>query len=101
MTAPTDQFVDIAKRSQEAFATAARTWVDSVQALAGNVASSETKLPDVQGYFDSYFDIVEKLLSSQRDLSHQWIRAALKAGEAVSEQTKSVLEHATNGSVRA
>ena len=100
MTAPADQFVDIAKRSQEAFATAARTWVDSVQALADNVTSGETKIPDVQGYFDSYFDIVEKLLSSQRDVSHQWISAALKAGEAVGQQTRSVLENTTNGSVK-
>ena len=35
MTAATDQFVDIAKQSQEAVSAAFRTWADAVQNFAG------------------------------------------------------------------
>ena len=31
MTAPTDQFVDIANRSQEAVTSAVRTWTDTAR----------------------------------------------------------------------
>ena len=43
MTAPTDQFVDIAKRSQEAVTTAVRTWADSVQSFAGSLTAGQAR----------------------------------------------------------
>ncbi len=66
MTAPTDQFVDIAKRSQEAVTTAVRTWADSVQSFTGNLTAGHAQLPDPQTVVDGYFDFAEKVLATQR-----------------------------------
>ena len=41
MTAPTDQFVDIANRSQEAVTTAVHDWADTVQSFAGKLTSGQ------------------------------------------------------------
>ena len=90
MTAPTDQFtdqfMDIARRNQDAFNTVARTWIDSIQSMTGNVASGEASAPDVRPYVDGLFDVAEKLLSNQREFAHQWINAAVRATDAVTEQ---------------
>jgi hypothetical protein len=43
MTTPTDQFVDIGNRSQEAVTTAVRTWADTVQSFAA--AGDELAVP--------------------------------------------------------
>src|SRR5690349_9006181 len=101
MTAPTDQFVDIAKRSQEAVTTAVQTWADTVQNFATKLTSGQNQLPDLQGIVEQYFDFAEKVLANQREFAQQWASATVKAGEAVSEQaqraTQSVAAHAANG----
>ena len=95
MTAPTDQFVDIAKRSQEAVTTAVRTWADSVQNLAGNFSAGQTQLPDPQSVVDTYFDFAEKVLANQRQLASQFVSASVKAGESVQQQVSQVTDQAT------
>src|SRR5689334_1006678 len=101
MTAPTDQFVDLASRSQEAVTTAVRTWTDSVQNLTSQLTAGQGQLPDLQGVVDQYFDFAEKVLANQRQLAQQWASAATKASEAVTEQaqraTKSAAAHTANG----
>ncbi len=101
MTAPTDQFVDIANRSQEAVTTAVRTWADTVQSFAGNLTAGQAQLPDPQSVVDTYFDFAEKVLANQREFAQQWATAAAKASEAVTEQaqraTQSVAAHTANG----
>jgi hypothetical protein len=101
MTAPTDQFVDIAKRSQEAVTTAVRTWADTVQSFAGNISAGQSQLPDPAGLVDQYFDLAEKLLTNQRQLAQQFVTATLKAAETVQEQaqraTESVTAQTVNG----
>src|SRR4051794_40504132 len=98
MTAPTDQFVDIASRSQEAVTTAVRTWTDSVQSFASKLTAGQGQLPDLQGVVDQYFDFAEKVLANQREFVSQWASATAKASEAVTEQaqraTQSVAAHA-------
>jgi hypothetical protein len=86
MTAPTDQFVDMTKRSQDAFTTVARTWTDSMQSIAGAVLPADVPVPSIQPYLDGFFDLAERMLSEQRDLAHHWINAALRATEVVTEQ---------------
>ena len=86
MTAPTDQLIDMTKRSQDAFTTVARTWADSMQSIAGAVLPADIPTPSVQPYLDGFFDLAEKMLSEQRDLAHHWINAALRATEVVTEQ---------------
>ena len=86
MTAPTDQFVDIAKRSQEAVTTAVRTWADSIQSFAGNLTGGHAQLPDPQSVVDGYFDFAEKVLATQRRVTSEFVSASVKAGETVQEQ---------------
>jgi hypothetical protein len=101
MTAPTDQFVDIANRGQEAVTTAVRTWTDSVQSFASKLTAGQGQLPDLQGVVEQYFDFAEKVLANQREFAQQWASAATKASEAVTEQTQratqSVAAHTANG----
>jgi hypothetical protein len=97
MTAPTDQFVDIANRSQEAVTTAVRSWADTMQGFASKLASGQSQMPDMQGVVEQYFDFAEKILSSQRELAQQWASATAKVSGAVTEQaqhaTQSVAAH--------
>jgi len=101
MTAPTDQFVDIANRGQEAVTTAVRTWTDTVQTFASKLTAGQSPVTDLQGVVDQYFDFVEKVLANQREFANQWASATAKASEAVTEQaqraTQSVAAHAKNG----
>ena len=101
MTAPTDQFVDIANRGQEAVSTAVRTWTDSVQSFASKLTAGQSPVTDLQGVVDQYFDFAEKVLANQREFANQWSPATAKASEAVTEQaqraTQSVAAHAQNG----
>jgi methyl-accepting chemotaxis protein len=101
MTAPTDQFVDIANRSQEAVTSAVRTWTDTVQNFADRLTSGQSQLPDLSGVVEQYFDFAEKVLANQREFAQQWAAATVKASEAVAEQaqraTQSVAAHTGNG----
>jgi cell division septum initiation protein DivIVA len=101
MTAPTDQFVDLANRSQEAVTTAVRTWTDSVQSLSSRLTAGQGQLPNLQGVVDQYFDFAEKVLANQREFAQQWASAAVRVSEAVTEQaqraTQSVAAHTANG----
>jgi hypothetical protein len=105
MTAPTDQFVDIANRSQEAVTSAVRTWTDTVQSFAGRLTSGQSQLPDLSGVVEQYFDFAEKVLANQREFAQQWAAATVKASEAVAEQaqraTQSVAAHTANGGTEA
>ena len=99
MTAPTDQFVDLATRGQEAVTTAVRTWTDSVQSFASRLTAGQA--PDLQSVVEQYFDFAEKVLANQREFAQQWASAAARASEAVTEQaqraTQSVAAHTANG----
>jgi hypothetical protein len=95
MTAPTDQFVDIAKRSQEAVTTAVRTWADSVHSIAGQLGAGRAQLPDAQSVVDTYFDFAERVLAGQRQLATQFVSASVKAGETVQEQVNRATDEVT------
>jgi hypothetical protein len=101
MTAPSDQFVDIANRSQEAVTAAVRSWTDTVQSVAGKLTSGQSQLPDLQNVVDQYFDLAEQVLANQRQFAQQWASATVKATESVAEQaqraTRSVAPHSANG----
>jgi hypothetical protein len=90
MSAPTDQitdqFVDIAKRGQEAVTTAVRTWADTVQSFTG----TQPTLPDARSFVDTYFDAAEKALAHQRETAHQAVAAGVKAAEAFAAQAAKV-----------
>ncbi len=95
MTTPTDQFIDIAKHSQGAVATAVRSWADTAESFVGNLTDWEAKLPNAQAYDDTNFDFAAKVLTKQREIAHQWITVAQKATEAVTEQASQMTESLT------
>jgi hypothetical protein len=95
MTAPTDQFVDIANRSQEAVTSAVQTWADTVQSFASKVTTTPGQLPDLPSVVETYFDFVEKVLANQREFAQQWASATVKATEAVSEQVQRATQSVT------
>src|SRR3954464_3327794 len=88
MATPTDQFVDIANRSQEAVTTAVRTWADTVQSFASKLIAGQSQLADLSSVVDQYFDLAEKGLANQREWAQHGASAPLKATEAVTEQTQ-------------
>jgi gas vesicle protein len=95
MATPTDQFADIANRSQEAVTTAVHDWADTVQSLASMVAAGQSQLPNLHSVVDQYFDFAEKMLTSQREFAQQWASATLRATEAVSEQVQRATQSVT------
>ena len=101
MSAPTDQYVDLTNRGQEAVTTAVRTWTDTVQSFASRLNPGQNRLPDLTGVVEQYFDFAEKVLANQREIAQQWAAATVKATSAVTEQaqraTQSVAAHTANG----
>lgn len=93
MTAPTDQFVDIAKRSQEAVTAVVRTWTDTLSNLAGSVTAGQSKLPDAQAVVDQYFDFVQQVLDNQRTFTQSLLVASTQAAENVTEQATKAAEN--------
>ncbi|MGQ0576617.1 MAG: hypothetical protein ACT4RN_20800 [Pseudonocardia sp.] len=92
MTAPTDQFVDIAKRSQEAVTAAVRTWTDAVQGFTGTFGAAP-KLPDAQAVVGQYFDFAQQVLETQRSFTLSVLSAGTQAAENVTEQANRVAEN--------
>ncbi|GEL19630.1 hypothetical protein [Pseudonocardia asaccharolytica] len=92
MTVATDQFIDLAKRSQEAVTTAVRTWADTVQTYAGTMTGTQAKLPDAHAFVDSTFDFAEKVLANQRQLAHTLFSAGTQTVEAVTDQAARAAE---------
>jgi hypothetical protein len=95
MTTSTDQFIDIARRSQGAVSTVVRSWADTAQSFIGNLTDGQGKLPDVHAAVDTYFDFAAKVLSNQREIAHQWISAAQQVTDAVTEQASRATESLT------
>jgi hypothetical protein len=92
MSAPTDQFIEIANRTQEAVTTAVRTWADTVQTFTGSVTGSRPSLPNAQGAVDRYFDFAEQILENQRRIAKTVLTAGAQAAETVTEQAARTAE---------
>jgi hypothetical protein len=88
MTAPNDQFVDIASRGQEAVVTAVRTWIDTMQGFAGTLAADQSQRPDLPSVVEHYFDFAEKLLANQRQLVEAWATGTAQAADAATVQIR-------------
>jgi hypothetical protein len=106
MTAPTEQILDLTRRSQEAVANAVRTWADTVQSVTGSFAAgSPDKLPDLRALVDSSvdqaFDVAEKVLAAQRQLAHTILAAGAQATEAVTEQATRTAQQVSAQTVNA
>jgi hypothetical protein len=94
MTAPTDQFVTIAQRGQEATTAAVRTWTESLKTYAQHY-SAENPLPrptEVHTVVDAWFDLTARLLDEQRAFVSTLVDTATEATNAMQNQTRAVLE---------
>lgn len=106
MTASTDQFVDIAKRSSEAVNDSFRTWTRTAQDFAGQFAGgTRPQLPDTGAAVDRMFDAAEQVLAHQRDLAKAVVGAGTRAVETMTEQAakaaESITEHTLHTAERA
>ncbi|MGD9529792.1 hypothetical protein [Pseudonocardia sp.] len=91
MTAPTDQFVDITKRSQEVVTAAVRTWTDAFQSLAGSYGAPAA--PDAKAIVEGYFDFAQQVLDNQRAFTLSVVSAGSEAAEKVTAQATKVAEN--------
>jgi hypothetical protein len=77
--APIGELVRIAYRSQDAVATALRTWSGAVAALA---AGQPLPSPaDARAAVDAFFDVAEQLLAGQRALAVALLGAGAEMAE--------------------
>ncbi|WP_214370722.1 hypothetical protein [Pseudonocardia sp. H11422] len=88
MTAPTEQFVQIAHRSQEAVTAAVRSWADTLQTYADSLTGTKPQLPDLYTAVDTTFDLAAQLLTHQREYAKSLLAAGSQATEAVTEQAR-------------
>ena len=88
MTAPTDAFAAIARRSQEATTAAVRTWTETVNDYATSF-SAEDPMPKpaaVHAAVDTWFDLAGSLLSEQRAFATTVLDAGTEAAGTVTER---------------
>ncbi len=74
----TETFVDVTRRSQEAFL---QIWTDGVQKYFGLLSTPDAKAPDVpttEEVVDHAFDFAATVLATQREYTKSWL-AATKA----------------------
>jgi len=105
MSAPTEhfteQFNEIATRTQESVNTAVRTWADALQSVADGFTGDRPALPDAKVVVDKYFDFAQQVLNSQRQFAHTVLSAGTQAAQTVTEQTAAAAKTATAQAVSA
>ena len=98
MSAPTDQiteqFNEIATRTQESVNTAVRTWADALQSVADGFTGERPALPDANVFVDKYFDFAQQVLNSQRQFAHTVLSAGSQAAQTMNA-VESTTEKAT------
>ena len=105
MSAPTDQiteqFNEIATRTQESVNTAVRTWADALQSVADGFTGERPALPDANVFVDKYFDFAQQVLNSQRQFAHTVLSAGSQAAQTVTEQATAAAKQVTAQTVNA
>jgi hypothetical protein len=95
MNGPTDQFVHLAHRSQDAVTTAVRTWSEAVQNYGSSLASSQFPLPNPQAAVDATFDLITQVLTQQREFATAMLDAGTEAGEAFAHAGEAITKAGT------
>lgn len=96
MTAPQDQFTDVARRSQEAITTAMQTWNENVQRMIAGGASDQSPTPSPEQIVDNVFDFAEQLLASQREFAKRVLAAGTTATDAATAKAREATAAMTN-----
>ncbi|MDQ4117280.1 MAG: hypothetical protein M3235_10010, partial [Actinomycetota bacterium] len=100
MTASTDQFVDITKRSQDVLAESVRTWAETWQGLASQFTGSHRpQFPDAGVAVDRVFDFAEQMLGRQREFAKTVVGASQYAVDTWTDQAAKVAEQVTDNAV--
>lgn len=99
MTASTEQFVDMAKRSQDLVTESVRSWTDAMQGVTRQFAGgTRPQLPDTGAAVDRVFDFYEQVLGQQREFAKTVVGAGSSAVDQFTAQAtraaESVTEHA-------
>lgn len=98
MSAPTDQFVQLAQRGQEAVTAATRAWVEVLQSFAGADARPTAAV-------DAAFDAAERVLADQRAFVKTLVAATVQVAETAFDQgsnaAKTVVEEASRAQAKA
>jgi BMFP domain-containing protein YqiC len=92
MTAPKDQFTQIARQGQDAIANAMRTWTESVQSMMGSGTPAQSGLPSPQQILDNVFDFAEHMLASQREFAKHLLAAGMEANDAATGKAREAVE---------
>lgn len=92
MTAPQDQFSQVARQGQEAITAAMQTWTESFQSLVGGGAPAASGLPTPQQVVDNVFDFAEQLLASQREFVKQVLAAGMEANETATSKAREAMD---------
>jgi hypothetical protein len=101
VTAPADQFVEIANRAQEAVTAAFRAWGETIQTLTAGFAEGAPALPAAPILVDRYFDLAQQALDAQRQFAQGVVAACTQAAETVAEQTTKATESVTAQTISA
>jgi hypothetical protein len=100
MTASTDQFVDITKRSQDVLAESVRNWAEAWQGLAGQfTGNGRPQFPDAGVAVDRVFDFYEQMLGQQREFAKTVVGASQHAVDTWTDQAAKVAEQVTDNAV--
>jgi hypothetical protein len=88
MTAPEDQFMQVARQGQEAISTAMRTWTETFQTMIGGANPAQSGLPSPQQVLDNVFDFAEQLLASQRAFATRVLAVGMEATDAATSKVR-------------
>jgi hypothetical protein len=93
MTAPTDQFTQLAHRGQEAFSAAVHAWQNTLRSYPGAAPSTEA-LPDVDATVDAAFDLAARVLDGQHVFTKALVSVATQSFKTITEQATQVADQA-------
>jgi hypothetical protein len=85
-----DQFLAAVRESQQAVVDAVGAWSQTMQGIASAAPPipGTEQLPDTQTVIDNTFDLVDKLVASQREFAHNLVTAASPATKSTASTSK-------------
>jgi hypothetical protein len=85
-----EQFLAAIRESQQAVVDAVGAWAQTVQGItsAAPPIPGAEQLPDPQLVIDKTFDLVDKLVASQREFAHNLVSAASPATKSTASTAK-------------
>jgi hypothetical protein len=74
MTIDTEQYTHLVQQGQDAVRTTIETWTDTVKTVVAQVPALAAQF-DAEAAVDRYFDLTEKVLETQRDVTKRLLAA--------------------------